>query len=445
MSLPLPFEEAAAEVWARRGDLLRPVCKPGVVYADLYLENTSDDVLRAETRRARQVKPAFDSGTSHIAGLGLRAFDNDQHQIIAVAEWMPAQWQDAARSLAGRFAAGSGRHPDVHLADAITWGAPVSPDAAHTVAHEARQHVLAGMLDMARAASSDLQRIQATLQTHWQQTLVVNTQGQALGRQRAAFGVRLDVWDAANIHSWGQTGYQAGFGALAFEGGAQLVRRVLERSSRRATARSVVNGTWPVVFAGGWAGLWLHEAVGHLLEADVLPLNLSPGDTVGVAGLTVYDDPTIPGLRGSFAHDDEGSQAARTLMVREGKLVNVLNDRFYASQRKEAVTGNGRRMHYNDLPIPRMSNLHLAPGTATQDALIAEVKTGLYVLQAGDGRVDPTTGKITLAVHDGYWIENGPTFVRDKRCTTYRSSATTIAKPGWRSGSCGRRPWNRDL
>ena len=407
MSLPLPFEDAAAEVLARRLDLLRMACKPGVVYADLFLENTADAVLRAETRRAGQVVPAFDDGQSHTTGLGIRAFNHDQHQVASVADWAPAQWQHAANALAERFATASGSRPDMHLANTITWSTSVSPDAAHTVARDAQQHVLSGMLEMARAGSDGIHRVRATLQTRWQQTLMINTENQALGQRHAAFGVRLDVWDKANIHSWGQAGYQAGFGALAFEGGAQLVRSVLERSSRRATTRAVSNGTWPVVFAGGWAGLWLHEAVGHLLEADALPTNLSPGDAIGAGGLTVYDDPTIPGLRGSFAYDDEGSLAARTLLVDEGKLVNILNDRFYAGLRHEAATGNGRRMHYNDLPMPRMSNLYLAPGTATQDSLIAELKTGLYVLQASDGRVDPTTGKITLRVDDGYWIENG--------------------------------------
>ncbi len=406
MALPLSFEDAAAEVLARSKALLHAAQGSGVKYADLFLETSASDTMQAETRRANQFAPAYNKLSNATTGLAIRSFDAAQQELIHVPDWSPGEWMDAAGSLGRKFPRRTGLRSDFRLPDVIQWWTMLPADAAHAVPSDTRQHVLAGMLEMVHT-SPEVLRARATLQVNHRQTLVVNTEAQAIGQQQAAFGVRLDVWDTAGRHTWGQAGYQAGFGELAFEGGAQLVQDVLTRNSRQAEVKPVRAGVWPVVFAGGWPGVWLHETVGHLLEADVLPDHLALGDSIGPAGLTVYDDPGMPAQRGTYAVDDEGCPGKRTLLVEDGKLQQVLNDRFFASRRGEAATGHGRRMHYFHVPAPRMSNLGLASGTVAPRALLDDVREGLYVLRAGAGRVDAATDTVTLDVQDGYWIEKG--------------------------------------
>ncbi|MEM8487149.1 MAG: TldD/PmbA family protein [Bacteroidota bacterium] len=406
MSLPLSFEDATAEVLAQSKLLLHIVQGPGVKYSDLFFEDAVLGAVHAEIQRPAQVTPIHRSVNTATTGVAIRAFDNKQHHVIPVAGWQPAAWTDAAGALKQKFPRNTRSQVDLAVATEINTGNVPPQDAAHAVSAEARQHVLNGMLDMLRGAT-DVQRARATLQYQHRRALTINTEGQALEQQRAAFGVRLDVWEMSGWHAWGQAGYETAFGELAFEGGAKLVQEVIARSNRLAKARPVKEGRWPVVFAGGWPGVWLHETAGHMLEADVLPTRLSPGDMIGPAALTVFDDPGLPEQRGTYAFDDEGNRGKRTMLIEAGKMVGVLNDRFFASRRGEALTGHGRRMHYMHLPAPRMSNLCLAAGPATPEALIQDVDEGLYVLQAGAGRIDVATDSVTLEVHDGYWIEKG--------------------------------------
>lgn len=400
----LPFEHAAAEVLTQSKSLLGKVVDRNILYADLFFESSTSGALRAVTQRANQVTPAFQQSVQEVTGLGLRAFNKTRQHITQVPDWAPAAWQNAAGELGSHFAPATIRNPDFVLPDTIRWGATPAEDAAHAVSREAQQHALAGMLDMVHAAPG-VMRAQATLQYSLRHSLLVNTAGQAIGQHQAGFGVRLDLWHAAGSHVWGQMGFGAGFGTFAFEGGAQLVEEVLARSDRRMASRPVKAGTWPVVFAGGWAGLWLHETVGHLLEADVLPEHLKPGAQLGSKYLTVDDDPGLADARGSYVYDDEGNPGQRIRLVTDGKLERVLNDRFSARRRTEKATGHGRRMHYFHMPAPRMSNLMLAAGTASRDALVAEVREGLCVIQASAGRVDADT--VTLHIKEGYWIEKG--------------------------------------
>ncbi|MDX1548539.1 MAG: TldD/PmbA family protein, partial [Rhodothermales bacterium] len=172
-------------------------------------------------------------------------------------------------------------------------------------------------------------------------------------------------------------------------------------------AQPVAPGAGPVVLAAGWGGVWLHEAVGHLLEADVLagsPLAGRLGTRVAIPDVTLVDDPTHPDGRATYAFDDEGVPATRTTLIDGGVLRAALTDRRHASSTPS--TGNGRRQDYRHRPFPRMSNLLLLGGTASPEDLLAGVQEGLYVTAVGHGVVRPGIG-FAVDVLDGFRIERG--------------------------------------
>ncbi len=171
-------------------------------------------------------------------------------------------------------------------------------------------------------------------------------------------------------------------------------------------------GTMPVVFASPSGGFLLHEVCGHLLEADHVlrgdsPFVASRGEAIAAPALTLVDDGSIEGLRGSLRYDDEGIPARRTPLILEGTLVGLISDRQTAFATDGISSGNGRRQSYRDAPMPRMTNLVIEPGGRDPEEILADTRDGLLVKRLSRGRVDPSTGRFALAVEEGYRIASG--------------------------------------
>jgi TldD protein len=168
----------------------------------------------------------------------------------------------------------------------------------------------------------------------------------------------------------------------------------------------------PVVINSGWGGVLFHEAVGHGLEADYILSGSSVyadqlGSRVADSAVTLIDDATLPAHRGSFRVDDEGHPARRTVLIEDGLLCGYLTDRRTAHLLGLGRTGNGRRQSFSHLPLPRMSNLYVAPGTVDPAALLEDTPRGIYVASLGGGMVEPASGQFVFSVTEGYLIERG--------------------------------------
>ncbi len=171
-------------------------------------------------------------------------------------------------------------------------------------------------------------------------------------------------------------------------------------------------GEMDVVLGPGWNGVLLHEAVGHGLEGDFNRKGLSAfsgriGERVAAPGVTVVDDGTLPGRRGSLTVDDEGTPTERTVLIEDGVLVGYMHDRLSARLMGLAATGNARRQSYAHMPMPRMTNTAMMGGTSNQAEMIASTKRGLYCANFGGGQVDITNGKFVFQCTEAYLIEDG--------------------------------------
>jgi len=126
-------------------------------------------------------------------------------------------------------------------------------------------------------------------------------------------------------------------------------------------------GTMTVVLGPGWPGILLHEAVGHGLEGDFNRKGTSAfsgrmGEQVASRGVTIVDDGTLAGRRGSLTIDDEGTPTEKTVLIEDGVLVNYMQDKMNAQLMNMKPTGNGRRQSFAHLPMPRMTNTYMLPG-----------------------------------------------------------------------------------
>ncbi len=210
-------------------------------------------------------------------------------------------------------------------------------------------------------------------------------------------------------------------------------------------------GEMPVVLAPGHSGVLVHEAVGHLLEADFNRKKTSifwnkMGKKVGSSQVTIYDDPTIPYFRGSYNIDDEGTIPKKTLLIKKGKMAGLLQDRLSAKLMRRPLTGHGRRQDYSSIPIPRMSNTFIDRGEHSPDEIIKSVEKGFYAHKFLGGQVEDS-GKFTFSVSSGYLIEDGKLTAPVKQATLIGTNIDILKnivmigsdlKFGLQTGTCGK-------
>ncbi|HEY5006442.1 MAG TPA: metalloprotease TldD [Caulobacteraceae bacterium] len=171
-------------------------------------------------------------------------------------------------------------------------------------------------------------------------------------------------------------------------------------------------GEMDVVLGPGWNGVLLHEAVGHGLEGDFNRKGISAfsgriGERVASPGVTVFDDGTLYGRRGSLSIDDEGTPTDRTILIDDGILVGYMHDRMSARLMGMKETGNGRRQSFAHMPMVRMTNTGMMGGDTPMAEMIASMKRGLYCANFGGGQVDITNGKFVFQCTEAYLVEDG--------------------------------------
>jgi TldD protein len=227
-----------------------------------------------------------------------------------------------------------------------------------------------------------------------------------------------------------ESGYSGAGGRAGFD--AWIAPDKWQSQADEAIRQALVNldavpcpaGEMDVVLGPGWNGVLLHEAVGHGLEGDFNRKGTSAfsgkiGQRVAAPGVTVFDDGTLPGRRGSLTVDDEGTPTERTVLIEDGILVGYMHDRMSARLMGMEATGNGRRQSYAHMPMPRMTNTAMLGGQHKREEMIASTKRGLYCANFGGGQVDITNGKFVFQCTEAYLIEDG-------RITTPVKGATLI-------------------
>jgi TldD protein len=215
-----------------------------------------------------------------------------------------------------------------------------------------------------------------------------------------------------------EAGYTGAGGRAGFEAwiSADKWREQVDEALRQALtnldAVPCPAGEMDVVLGPGWNGVLLHEAVGHGLEGDFNRKGSSAfsgriGQRVAAPGVTVFDDGSIAGRRGSLTVDDEGTPTERTVLIEDGVLVGYMHDRMSARLMGMAPTGNARRQSYAHMPMPRMTNTGMLGGDTPREEMIASTRRGLYCANFGGGQVDITNGKFVFQCTEAYLIEDG--------------------------------------
>ena len=188
-------------------------------------------------------------------------------------------------------------------------------------------------------------------------------------------------------------------------------REAARRAAALLDAPTVKGGTYPVVLDNELAGVFIHEAFGHLSEADFVYENaqaremMTLGRRFGRPVLNAGDNGAAPGLRGTLPFDDEGTPTRDTPLIREGVLVGRLHSRETAATLGETPTGNARAISYRHPPIVRMTNTYIGNGQGSFEDLIKDIRLGVYACSAWGGQTLLENFSFTAAY--GHMIRDG--------------------------------------
>jgi len=410
MSIPLPIDHAFLRRVAGAS-----VARPGE-YADLFVERASEALL---SRAGGSPEPPR---LGAAEGAAARVFEAGAVRHVAVGglhpssiESLPSRLRGAPDSMWRGNTGGSGgprgsgdpaRGVDpVRIADQHPMPASRSIDAAgrYLAAIEAAVGARLGAVAV---------RIGLKMEIRAQSVAVATSEGEVRGEERTWISFSTRVIDEAGVS------VAAGGGAVGLERLRALhppdeVAALLEQAVQDLKEEiPAPSGEVSVVLGPGAGGILIHEACGHALEGDRALRGRSAlvellGEKVGPGDLTVIDDPTLAGLAGSRAIDDEGWPSARNVLIDSGRLVGLLLDRTTALLAATTPTGSARRESYRHLPMPRMSNTFVLEGRYPPEEIVASVPRGVYIAELGAGEVDTVSADFSFQVARGYLIASG--------------------------------------
>ena len=419
------------------------------VYAEIYFESLKEEAIEFQDKKISD----YASGTE--SGLGLRYLfqENEPGEIETVFGSANGINAGDARRLADRLLAGRKRTENPPgSASSFRNGLP-DPDS-NPISSERKCALLRRLDHAAREEHPEVSQVHISYSERSGDVAVFTSDGS--DARKSSDAATLVISATASRKNLRQSatevlGGPRGFRGLSPEAAVSAARRAARRAAAKLDAPVAQGGEMPVVLAASAGGTFIHEAVGHSLESDHIQEGASPhyarlrDKTVAPEFLSVFDDPTLPFARGSYPFDDEGRPAEPVAAIEGGVLKEFIYDRLTAMREGRSSNGHGRRESYRHRPVPRLSNLYIAPGPHDPVAIVKELDRGLLVTRMGGGEVHTATGEFVFGVDEGFRIENGKILgrVRDANLLGIGHEALSSVDRlgwdmGWSTGTCGK-------
>ena len=266
--------------------------------------------------------------------------------------------------------------------------------------------------DILRSAGDAIASTSVRYGDSHQQILLATSEGTLIDQSWVDMEMRFVA--TARDGSKVQTGRETVGSRRAYEDVLGLDAKVKAASDRAATALTLPpakGGTYTVVIDPILSGLFVHEAFGHLSEADMIYENpdlretMSLGRRFGPEMLQIFDGAAPAGHRGSYLYDDEGTPATTTQLIKDGVLTGRLHSRETAGELGEMPTGNARCLNYHYSPLVRMTNTWIERGETPVDELFSGIEEGLYARNWLGGE---TNGELfTFTAGEAWMIRKG--------------------------------------
>ncbi len=257
-------------------------------------------------------------------------------------------------------------------------------------------------------------RIQTTMTAYrdrFATTYYVNSFGTMLCQERLDVSGRFGVVARNGVVRQGFESLHSRSDYGVLKNREDVVLSAAKRAIEQLEAEPVKGGQYTVILDPYLAGVFIHEAFGHLSEADFVYENprmqeiLTLGKPIATPALNVIDDATVPDLPGTMAYDDEGVPGQKKYLIKDGVLTQRMHNLETAGKMKERPTGNARVLNASYPPIVRMTNTAIESGSSSLADMIKDVDLGVYAIKMLGGQ---TNGEMfTFAAAAGYMIRHG--------------------------------------
>lgn len=380
----------------------------GLDDGELFLEISRDESFVFDDGKLKNA--SFDSGQ----GFGLRGIAGEATAYAHSSVINEAEIKKAAQTI--QAIKGEEANVAAPIIEAAKHKLYVPDSPLEAMEFAAKVKLLEDIDKYLRDKDPRVRQVSCSISGEWQAVMVARADGY-IGtdfRPLVRLNVSVTVEDNERMEkgssgAGGRAGYFEFVQPEAWQGQADeaLRQALVNLQSIPAPA-----GEFPVVLGPGWPAVLLHEAVGHGLEGDFNRKKTSVfsemmGKQVASECVTIIDDGTMQDRRGSLNIDDEGTPTKENVLIKDGKLVGLMQDRLNATLMGVEPTGNGRRESYACKPLPRMTNTFMANGEASPEDLFVGIKKGVYAPHFGGGQVDITNGSFVFSATEAYMIEDG--------------------------------------
>jgi TldD protein len=362
--------------------------------ADIFLRSGKIESLSTGISIGGQVRACHKGGWGFASFNDLHSLENKIQEAIAAALWVG----DAETVLAE--------------VEPIQDKVSLIQENPHQIELIDKKNLCAHYSEILRSVSDRVVSTAVRYGDCTQQVIFADSEGTIIEQEWADWELRCSA--TARHGDLVQTGRETFGSRRSYQDLVNLDERAIGAAQRAVAALdlpTVQGSTYTVVIDPILAGLFVHEAFGHLSEADMLYENpdmletMSLGRRFGSKDLQIFDGAAPPEHRGSYIYDDEGVAATTTQLIKDGVLVSRLHSRETAGKLGEKVTGNARCLDYHYPPIVRMTNTWIGRGTTPVVDLFEDIPIGVYAKNWQGGM---TNGEMfTFTAGEAWMIRNG--------------------------------------
>jgi TldD protein len=386
--------------------------RTGALFADVRIENTTTTIIELNDGVSKQ------SLSSRLKGAGIRAFIDGAWAFAQTTDMTNSGMRTTGESVAKMALATRG-----NVAEKFEIDAPSFRDRSlynvkkpfSTISIDEKMAFAKTIDDQARNYDSRVSSTRTIYADLWTELYLANSLGTSVYTQNSIPRII-----SAPTAKEG-TNRQRIFKSLGVRGGYEIMDSDEAQNIGTAAAELVVEllssvsvkgGVYDVVMDPILNGVMIHEAFGHAVEADNWPahstvLEDKVGKQVGPEYLSIIDDPTLDGMRGSYEYDWEGTKAKKHVLVKEGILTELLHSLETSSRLNLEANGASRSQSFMHEPVPRMSNTFMEPGEWDVEELIQDTKSGVLLCSFNYGYTQTAKGQFMFQASHGYLIENG--------------------------------------
>ncbi len=391
---------------------IEAVLKVGAKFADVRIENTTTTIIEMSDGVTKR------SLASRLKGAGIRAFIDGAWAFGQATDLTLKGMRETGESVARLALATRSRVAKRFEIDGPSFQDKVRLNVKRPVQGVTFEEKIAfaKMIDdQARDFDGRVHNTRTVYGDLWTELYIANSFGTSVHLENSLpriISVTTAKDGANRQRGFKSVGTRGGFEELETERPQHIGEESAKLAIDLLSSKAAKGGTYDVVMDPVLNGVMVHEAFGHASEADNWPAHTTiledkVGKKVGPEHLNLTDDPTLPGKRGSFEYDWEGTKTRKRTLVKDGILTELMHSLETAVLLDMEPNGSARAQSFMHPPLPRMSNTFMEPGDWDAEELISDTNGGILLCGFNYGYTDPSKGQFMFQANYGYLIDNG--------------------------------------